>query len=210
MSTLPAPARLYVLFATEAPVAVVIRRGPSQWSQLILWNTDTDEFTPGQWIKDNVDYASLSPDGRYLAAGVMKDEQYMIVSRPPFFSALAISFHALCLSHIGFTAKGELNWDAEPIEWRGKGTCPLVVIHENPGPPEVNNRSFGNTTACKSRLPGPDQYADSLTGEDPRGRTVHVRDGALYVSSAAGERLLFDANMYKPTQVPPPEWALEW
>lgn len=59
------PARLFVHLAREAPVGVVLRRGPSDWVQIILWHTDTDTFEYGQWfhggIKERV--CDVSPDG---------------------------------------------------------------------------------------------------------------------------------------------------
>src|SRR5262245_35255774 len=42
-----APARLYVLLARKAPIAVVFRRGPTKWTELIQWRTDTDTFAEG-------------------------------------------------------------------------------------------------------------------------------------------------------------------
>ena len=66
--TTPAPyrTRTDVLFASRAPVAVVLRRGPRTHWQLLLWNTRTDAFTPGQWMKGLVKLCDLSPDGTKL------------------------------------------------------------------------------------------------------------------------------------------------
>jgi hypothetical protein len=50
----PVPARLFMIFARKSPVAVIFRRGPSKWVQLIKWKTKTDEFEPGQWFKPTV------------------------------------------------------------------------------------------------------------------------------------------------------------
>ena len=47
----PIPARIFVLLARDSETAVVIRRGPSKVIQLVRWNTGTDEFEPGQWLK---------------------------------------------------------------------------------------------------------------------------------------------------------------
>jgi hypothetical protein len=38
------PCRLFILFARSAPRAVIFRRGPTEWFQLILWHTDGDTF----------------------------------------------------------------------------------------------------------------------------------------------------------------------
>ena len=62
------PARLHVILAREAPLAVVIRRGPAKQVCTVLWNRRTDEFTLGQWLKGRIyeDRCDLSPDGRYF------------------------------------------------------------------------------------------------------------------------------------------------
>jgi hypothetical protein len=39
---------MFVLLAPEASAAVVIRRGPSQWWRVTLWDTRTDRFEGGQ------------------------------------------------------------------------------------------------------------------------------------------------------------------
>lgn len=96
------PARLFVFLASQAPVGVILRRGPSDWAQLVSWNTETDAFTPGQWFHGRV-YESkcdLSPDGDLLAYFAYKPvnpayspdygDQWTAVSRPPYFTALAL------------------------------------------------------------------------------------------------------------------------
>lgn len=64
---LPA-ARIWVLLASEASLAVIFRRGPSKWTRLYLWNTQTDEFTVGSWFSGQLyaDFSDLSPDGEHL------------------------------------------------------------------------------------------------------------------------------------------------
>jgi hypothetical protein len=95
----PIPPRLHVLLARDAPVGVVIRRGPSKQSRLILWDTSTDSFTPGQWLKARVyeRRCDLSPDGRLLIYFALDGYwespthgSYTAVSRPPYFTALGL------------------------------------------------------------------------------------------------------------------------
>jgi hypothetical protein len=62
----PYRTRTSVLFAARAPKAVILRRGPRVHYQLILWNTATDTFEPGQWMRGNVRLADLSPSGDKL------------------------------------------------------------------------------------------------------------------------------------------------
>jgi hypothetical protein len=42
----PVAARISMIFARKSPVAVVFRRGPSKWIQVIKWDTDTDTLQP--------------------------------------------------------------------------------------------------------------------------------------------------------------------
>lgn len=49
-----APCRLYVFLARDAPIGVVLRRGPAAWVQLSVWHTDTDRFEHGQWFGGRV------------------------------------------------------------------------------------------------------------------------------------------------------------
>lgn len=98
------PARLDVILARAAHCAVMIRRGPTAWTRLSLWHTDTDTFEHGQWFRGRIyaERSDLSPDGRlfiYFAAkntGYTIDPQtdyatsWIAVSRPPYFTALAL------------------------------------------------------------------------------------------------------------------------
>jgi hypothetical protein len=96
-----APCRLFVYLARDAPVAVVLRRGPTDWARLSLWHTDSDGFAHGQWLKGRVyeRRSDLSADGSLFAAFVRQSggrdprrDSWIAVSRPPFFSALAVWF----------------------------------------------------------------------------------------------------------------------
>jgi hypothetical protein len=92
----------FVLMARKAPVGVIIRRGPSKWWHLTLWDTERDRFTSGQWFRGHVypRKCDLSPDGQlfsYFAgkfSGTAReggyDDTWVAVSRPPYFTALAL------------------------------------------------------------------------------------------------------------------------
>ncbi len=99
----PIPARLFVLFARKAPMALIFRRGPSKWVQLIKWNTKSDIFEPGQWFNGRIyeRRSDLSPDGSLLiyfaqkiTAESQKDREYTYawtaISKPPYLTALAL------------------------------------------------------------------------------------------------------------------------
>lgn len=107
-TTLPS-CRLFLRFAREAPVAIILRRGPTRWVQLIRWDTATDTFEEGQWFNGRIyeHYADLSPDGELLIYGARKEgaakrrrypsgdigECWTAISRPPYLTALALWGH---------------------------------------------------------------------------------------------------------------------
>lgn len=97
------PCRIFGVPAADASVVVLIRRGPTRWVQLVRWETETDTFTDGQWMKAHVyeRRCSLSPDGQlfvYFASKLtprtLHDKEYTYawtaVSRPPYLTALAL------------------------------------------------------------------------------------------------------------------------
>jgi hypothetical protein len=90
-----------VLLATEAPVGVVFRRGPSKLARIIMWDRETDKFTPGQWFKGKIypDRSDISADGRHLIYFAMGGVAWAIpktggtwtaISRVPSLTALAL------------------------------------------------------------------------------------------------------------------------
>jgi len=102
VSAVESPCRLSVLLARDAPVGVVLRRGPSDWVRLSLWHTDSDVIEHGQWMSARVyeRRCDVSPDGRLFAYFARKDsrrvaddigaDSWIAVSRPPWFTALAV------------------------------------------------------------------------------------------------------------------------
>lgn len=62
------PARLGVILARQAPVAAVFRRGPSKWTLVLRWRTDTDVIEAGEWFKGRIydRRSDLTPDGTHL------------------------------------------------------------------------------------------------------------------------------------------------
>src|SRR5262245_58312105 len=88
--------RLCVLLARKSSLAVIIRRGPSKSVALISWDTSSDEFRLGQWLKGRIyeHRCNLSPSGQkliYFAANYRKEMQtWTAVSRPPFLTALLL------------------------------------------------------------------------------------------------------------------------
>jgi hypothetical protein len=98
----PRSCRLFGVFARDVPVAVLLRRGPTDRVELIRWDTANDVFERGQWFHGRVyeRRCDLSPDGElfvYFAAkhGARQlqsgyTEAWTAISRPPYFTALAL------------------------------------------------------------------------------------------------------------------------
>jgi hypothetical protein len=93
-------ARLHVLLAREAPLGLVIRRGPSKHVCTIGWERRRDEFQLGQWLRGRIyeRRSDLSPDGKHLIYFAMNGKwsseargSWTAVSRVPYLKALALS-----------------------------------------------------------------------------------------------------------------------
>jgi hypothetical protein len=102
-NTAAQPARLAVFLARDAPVGVVLRRGPSEWAQLSRWERRTDTFEHGQWLHARVyeRRCDLSPDGSLFIYVATKQgapehrdpsigEAWTALSRPPYFTAITL------------------------------------------------------------------------------------------------------------------------
>lgn len=88
--------RLWAIIARDARRAVVFRRGPSSQVLVLSWDLETDELTPGQWLKGRIyeDRCDLSPSGDLLVVFAAKYRKpywaWTAVSRAPWLTALAL------------------------------------------------------------------------------------------------------------------------
>lgn len=103
MSSAPiVPCRLFVIAAREAPICLIFRRGPSKWTQIIKWNTDSDTFEEGAWFHGRIypERCDVSPDGTkliYFAMGCgyrSSDDTFpstwTAISKAPWLTALCV------------------------------------------------------------------------------------------------------------------------
>lgn len=209
----PPSCRLWVLLASRSPSAVIFRRGPSEWIQLITWNTANDSFVEGQWFNGIIDpsLASLSPDGQLLIYGARKysgsarrrgaDGCWSAISRPPFLTALA--------------------WWSHPGWAEGGGTFLTprrIMLYESaygsrpqtPGLPKTFSVEYGGQR-CRLVRCKPTEWQGTLK----HGRFARTEKGSLLVSDSATapgdswrEIANFSANRFK--NVPPSADALKW
>ncbi|HWI57102.1 MAG TPA: hypothetical protein VNZ22_07735 [Bacillota bacterium] len=91
------PARIHVLLAGEAPIGLVIRRGPSKSVCTLLWDRNRDTFQLGQWMRGRIyeRRCDLSPDGKYFIYFAMNGRlsarnkgSWTAIARVPYLKAL--------------------------------------------------------------------------------------------------------------------------
>jgi hypothetical protein len=191
-----------VILARDAHVGVVVRRGPSPWCQLTLWDTERDVFTEGSWFHGRIfaERCDLSPDGRLFVYSAYQGGRsrssytdcWTAVSRPPWL-------HALALWPIGTTYGGGGRF-AGPrrLILRGAGDAhrehPARGLEIVPGVAECH-RTTGE-------VPGA-----GWTGRDHANRLVYAKDGCLFARSGLADARLADFRSQSPRAEVPPEWA---
>lgn len=125
--------RLHGFVAHEARVAVLLRRGPSKRVRMIRWDLATDTFERGQWLVGRVyeDRCDISPNGRLFVYFAGKQGTalgtFTAVSRPPFFTALALWPDGSTWGGGGFfetNASLVLRYGAAPHELGGGASIP--------------------------------------------------------------------------------------
>jgi hypothetical protein len=188
--------------ARDAPVAVVLRRGPSTWAQLTLWNTESDLFTPGAWLRGRIfeEKCDLSPDGQLLVyaafqgrrLGTSYTQSWTAVSRPPWM-------HALVLWPMGTTYGGGGRFvENRRLVLRGAREVhpehPLHGIEVAPGVAPYH-RSTDEVDGAQ------------WSGRDHRNRLVFASSGRIFARTGALDVELADFTTQSPDPQPPPEWA---
>jgi len=200
------PCRLWVVMASEAPRAVILRRGPAPWYQVILWHTDTDEFEDGAWFKGRLyeERCDLSPDGELFLYFALKGSHWRTsykgtwtaVSRPPWL-------HALVLWPHGDTwgGGGRFLGPRKVALFTG---LPLATHPDHPlaGLEAVNADATGGRTALPRTL-----RDKEWSGRDQAGQEAFTTEGKLMRRRNGGTVEIADFNDRKPDPQPPPDWA---
>lgn len=82
----------YGIVARDAPIVVVLRRGPTRHTRLLRWDLRDDTVVAGQWLVGRVDPGpcGVSPSGDLFIYEARKGPRtFSAISRPPYFTALA-------------------------------------------------------------------------------------------------------------------------
>lgn len=99
MIAIPTSARIHILVAQDAPVAVIFRRGPSKQVCSILWDLKTNKFKLGQWLKGRIyeRRSHISPDGKHMIYFAMNGKwesetrgAWTAISKPLYLKALTL------------------------------------------------------------------------------------------------------------------------
>ncbi len=188
------PARIHLLPAKESPRVVVIRRKPSKWFHILLWDTERDELASGSWFNGKLywENCDLSFDGHWMAYFAMgaRAQTWTAVCRPPWLKAVAeIECH-------GANGGGGYWRDAGTLmvnRWCGEGERLWSIVAEplpfrcEPSPREV-------LAACVARLERDGwKRAGPNLGEDRR------RPSKKYMGDRVGD----DGWTFQPTPVHP-------
>lgn len=223
--------RLSFVFASDAPVAVVLRRGPSDWVEVVKWNTAKNSFEDGQWLHGRIfgERCGLSPDGKlfvYFAAkhgrvDISKGykDTFTAVSKPPYLTALAMwpqgstwggggRFIDNKTLRLAYGANGTRSPDGKTELYM----APLPSHHPDHAPRGLKietdldhygaDRGFRATQKSKE--------ADWI-GKDHKGRRILARAGVLYyVNKNRREMMLRDFNGDERRKVIAPRWAQNW
>lgn len=204
------PPRLKLFFAKKAPVCVIIRRGPSRYSQMVIWNTETDEITEGQWVRGKVDFLTLNSTGTHAALGIMGgrartpyEDQYAIFCRPPYFTALEVYVRGLCYTWTAFLPNDQVvrsgGFDAGRTKGYATSKCPFTE-------PVITDYSEVSRDH-RWVIDGANQVG---IGKDHRGRKVIVDSGCIYIEEGETRRLVYDASQTRFSEVVAPDWAKDW
>jgi hypothetical protein len=196
------PPRLFVILAQNAPAAVVLRRGPAAWVQLVSWDTRRDAFTHGAWFRGRIyeRKCDLSPDGQLFVYAAFKGnrlrtaftDSWTAVSRPPWL-------HALALWPMGTTYGGG---------GRFVGDRRLVLRGARATHPEqpCEGLEIVDGEAPLQRSTDEVEGAD-WSGRAQRNRLVYASKGRLFARTGGRDIELADLTTQQPDPEPAPEWA---
>jgi hypothetical protein len=196
--------RLFVIPARDAPLAVILRRGPSDWYHVTLWHTLRDRFEHGAWFKGRLyeERCDLSPDGELFLYFALQGSRWKTsyegswtaVSRPPWL-------YALTLWPQGHTWGGGGRFIESRKVWLSNGGLPAHADHPLVGLEVAAERPAGVVIGDE------DLGGREWSGKDHGGHPVYTSKGKLFRSGARGDSEIADFNDLPPKPEPAPDWA---
>lgn len=198
----PIAPRLFVIMAARAPLAVIIRRGPASWVQLVLWDTKRDRFTPGSWFRGRIyeEKCDLSPDGELFVYAALQGRKFntgyghawTALSRPPWLHALV-----LWPMHTTYGGGGRFVGNRQLILRGGGKTHPAHPLH---GVDLVR----GEAPLQKS---SGEVDGAQWSGRDQENRLVFTAQGRVFARTGGQDVELADFHLLHPDPQPPPPEA---
>lgn len=202
---MPQAPRLHIILANTRPRAVILRRGPSDWYHLVLWDTQQDTFDHGAWFRGRIyeERCDLSPDGELFLYFALQGNKWntdyrgswTAVSRPPWLAALTL-------------------WP-QGDTWGGGGCFAdnrkLILetgcLDTHPRHPL---RGLAATTGrCNRETAKPEISGADWSGYDQRGFPIYTMAGRLYRQVDDDVQLLADFSSLEPNPTEAPDWAGE-
>ena len=229
------PCRLSLIFARQAPVAVILRRGPKKWVEAVKWNTKTDAFEEGQWFYGRIysERCGLSPDGKLLVYFAIQhwkanedegyEQSFTAVSRPPWLAPLAMWPDGATWGGGGrfidnktlFLAYGKGRTAHPGSDDTEIYMAPFCDMHHPDYPPtglKIRCCCDHYDSDRNFRLPDTEYPQAEWFGRDHFGREIFIREGRLFrlVRRGSEERLLRDFNLDQRRRREAPAWAGRW
>jgi len=203
-----------IVFATDSPKAVILRRGPSDWVHVLAWDTSTDVVTRGAWFHGRI-YASrcsLSPDGElliYFATCHRKTSRWPFgfawtaISKPPWLTALVRWTQSTTWAG-GGTFCGNNSVLLNFSQWRNwvlrRGHIPksFTILFAPKG-----------SSANSAPLPAKCAY-DNAVGIDHQGLGFAFQDSCLVRQHGDKVVKIIDLSNMSPDPQPSPQCARVW
>lgn len=214
--------RLSVICAREAPAAVILRRGPSRWYHVILWDTARDVFAEGAWFRGRIyeEKCDLSPDGRlfvYFAhkgKGIRVGEKiidsWTAVSRPPYLHALVIWPQGMTYYGGGrfvgnrrLALRGVLGEPYPNLPAGLELVTDRTELKEWFAEPQGADWSNG----VELHRSSDEVECADWSGRDHRDRVIFTVGGKVFRRRGREGILLADFTDRRPDPQPPPDWA---
>jgi hypothetical protein len=197
--------KLYLLLAREAPIAVILRRGPSGWYHVIRWHTNTDQFEHGAWFRGRLyeEKCDVSPDGELLLYFALKGSwqtsyrgSWTAISRAPWLHALGLWPQGDTWGGGGrFTGnRTAALWSWSPGD-QPHADHPGLGLEIVAGAPNAEDRALFERTGS------------DWSGRDHAGYGIHASKGRLFRERLGELVEVADFNDLVPSSTPPPDWA---
>ncbi len=189
--------------ASQKPRAVILRRGPSKWFHVILWNTARDTFEYGAWFKGCIyeEHCSLSPDGELFLYFALQGNKWntdyegtwTAVSRPPWLHALTLWPQGDTWGGGGcFIGNHELTLETGHLKVHPDHPCYGLKV------------TLGK---CSRKNLNLNDNSNEWVGLDHSGYEIYTDNGKLFRKLKHGDKELADFNGLEPDPQEAPKWA---